>query len=536
LASPLLLVLTAVYGHALPHAAQPAVKIQLADIGFQGMPQALLEAGASMLTVHFADSTHLLVTYGLRGLVERIPDDPPDHNDRAVGAVLVELPSGKVLARARWHLHDHGQYLWSLGGGRFLLRTSSTLTSIAPLANLASTEPFQQTPFIHVPGVIDAVLVSPEGDLVTVEASTPRKPHAEHPVLMVHNDEPKEPTHEMFYFVRAMGAGTAESPVRAVAAGALRTPRAGLLPVNGRGYLLAHSEKRSRWTMQFDSFDGETRDLSYVDSSCPPRMQFVSPSQFVVFSCRGSDDKIMISAFNFASRETWEEPLGGATPFAHFAFAQQAGRFALSRMVTTLAVPSLGPGSSLAPLGSVGDLSDPASTQEVRIYQVESGDLLLKLACVPVSRSGQNFDLSADGLSALVVRDGAIEIYRLPPPSARDKKDLAEIRALEPPLPHTELVKLTRMLEGARIDEPAVSTAESTQPAAPKAAAADANVAAARADAAPPVAAPAAAVAAVPASPAGDAAATAGDVETHRKPPSLLNPGETIQNAKAPKE
>jgi hypothetical protein len=291
--------------------------------------------------------------------------------------------------------------------------------------------------------------------------------------------------------------------------------------------------------MQFDSFDGETRDLSYVDSSCQPRMQFVSPSQFVVFSCRGSDDKIMISAFNFASRETWEEPLGGATPFAHFAFAQQAGRFALSRMVTTLAVPSLGPGSSLGPLGSVGDLSDPASTQEVRIYQVESGDLLLKLSCVPVSRSGQNFDLSADGLSVLVVRDGAIEVYRLPPPSARDKKDLAEIRALEPPLPHTELVKLTRMLAGAPMEEPAVSTAESTQPAAPKSTTADpdgSNVAAVRADAAAPVAAPVTAVAVAPASPAGDAAATVGDVETHRKPPSLLNPGETIQNAKAPKQ
>src|SRR4051812_44991100 len=82
---PLLLVLTGACASALPRGPQPAVTIQLADIGFQGLPQALVEAGASMLTVHFVDSTHLLVTYGLRGLVERIPDDPPDDNDRAVG-------------------------------------------------------------------------------------------------------------------------------------------------------------------------------------------------------------------------------------------------------------------------------------------------------------------------------------------------------------------------------------------------------------------------------------------------------------------
>src|SRR4051794_31376739 len=93
LAFPLLLVWTTVCGYALPRGPQPAVTIQLADIGFQGVPQALVEAGASMLTVHFVDNTHLLVTYGLRGLVERIPGDPPDDNDRAVGAVLVDLPT-----------------------------------------------------------------------------------------------------------------------------------------------------------------------------------------------------------------------------------------------------------------------------------------------------------------------------------------------------------------------------------------------------------------------------------------------------------
>jgi len=519
-------------GYALPRGPQPAVTIQLADIGFQGVPQALVEAGASMLTVHFVDNTHLLVTYGLRGLVERIPDDPPDDNDCAVGAVLVDLPTGKVLARARWHLHDHGQYLWSLGNGRFLLRIRSTLTAIAPLANVDSKDPFEQMPFVHVPGVIDAVLVSPEGDLVTVEASSPRKPRPEHPVLMVHDDEPKETPHEVFYFVRAMGTGAAGSPVRAVAAGSVRTASVGLLPVNGRGYLFAESEKRIRWNMQFDSFDGDTRKLTYVDSSCPPRMQFVSPSQFVVFSCRGSDEKIMISAFNFAARETWEELLGGSTPFAHFAFAPQSGRFALSRTVSMASMPmsSLGPGA-LTTIGSVGGFSDPSSTQEVRIYQVESGDLLLKLSCVPVSPGGQNFDLSADGMSVLVVRNGAIEVYKLPAPSEQDKKDLEAMRALEPPMPHTENVKLTRMLAGAPIEEPPVSTAESTQPAAPKPVAAPAaKVDEAAATSAPlPAAAPAASA---PANPAGDAMATAGDVETHRKPPSLLNPGETIDSGK----
>src|ERR1700712_4500981 len=132
--------------HALPRAPQPTLKLKLTALGFPGVPQALQEAGASMLTVHFVDGTHLLVTYSLRGLVERIPGDPVSDDDRAVAGLLVGIPRGKGLARTRWHLHDHGQYLWSLGNGRFLVRMRSTLIAVAPLANLATADPFHQIP------------------------------------------------------------------------------------------------------------------------------------------------------------------------------------------------------------------------------------------------------------------------------------------------------------------------------------------------------------------------------------------------------
>jgi hypothetical protein len=480
---------------------QPVLRLPLSGLGFQGISQSFQDAGASFLTVHFIDNTHLLVTFSLRGLVERIKDDPPGDDDRAVAAVLVELPSGRVLARARWHLHDHGQYLWSLGGGRFLLRTRSTLTSISPLINLASGDAFRQSPFAALPGIIDALVVSPEGDLVTVETSPPRKPPVETNVVLI-NAAKEPPPVETFFFIRTSGSGSAESPLLAVSAGSVRAQGVGVLPLNGRGYLFAKAEKRSRWAMEFNGFDGESRKLSTVDSSCPPRLEFVSPSQFVVFSCRGSDDKVMLSSFNFLPMETWEEPFGGPLPPLQFAYAPQSGRFALSRVV--LSTPSTAPGTT-----SVG-AGDP-NTQEVRVYQVESGDLLVKLYAAPVSRTGQNFDLSADGLNALVVHDGAIELYRLPPPSEQDKKDLAEVQQKEPPLPHSNLVRLKHLAEEAADSGTEASPAQS--------------VAAKPA----PVSAPAAS-----ASSPANAPANAGDVDTHRAPPSLLNPGETVDNGKKP--
>ncbi len=508
---------------ASPRGTQPVLKLKLTDLGYPGVSHALLDAGASMLTVHFVDDKHVLLTYSLRGLVERIPGDPPTDDDRAVAALLLELPSGKILARTRWHLHDHGQYLWALGGGRFLLRTHSTLVAVAPLANLRTAEPFRQMPFAHSTDVVDAVLVSPEGDLVTLETSPPRKPPPlPRPVNLTNAPAEKEPDPpETFRFLRVAGSGSPESPVRSISAGAVKTRSVGLLPVNGRGYLFAKSEKHGRWAMHFDSFDGETRKLSNVDSSCAPRMQFVSPSQYLVFSCRGTDEKIMISEFNFTAHETWEEPLSGSNPYAHFAFAPTAGRFAISRLVATTAPQPTG--TALAPGGLIGDALDPLTTQEVRIYQAESGDLLMKLGCLPVARSAQNFDLAPDGLSALVLRNGVIEVYELPPLSARDKQDLAEVREHEPPVPQTSNVRLRMLLadaaEASMESEPALAQEQSAQPAA-----------------APP--APAALQATTPAPPAvatsqANESANSGDVEpAHRKPPSLLDPGGAADDAR----
>jgi len=517
-----LLALAALSAHALPRSPQPVLKLKLTALGFPGVPQALQEAGASMLTVHFVDGTHLLVTYSLRGLVERIPGDPIDDDDRAVAALLVEIPSGNVLARTRWHLHDHGQYLWSLGNGRFLVRMRSTLIAVAPLANLATPDPFRQMPFVETHGNIDAVLISPEGDLVTVETSPPRKPVEPRTGLNIHDPYvTPQPPPETFHFIRVSGSGAPEAPVRADPSGAVRARGVGLLPVNGRGYLFAKSGKRNRWEMQFDSFDGATQKLTYVDSSCAPRMQFVSPSQYLVFSCRGSNEKIMISAFNFLAHETWEELLSGSSPFANFAYSPAAGRFAISRTVSTLTTTT--DGAAMPTLGTVGGGGDPTTTQDVRVYQMESGDLLLKLPCTPVMRTGQNFDLASDGLSLLAVRDGVIEIYTLPSLSPRDKKELAEVQMHEPPLPRSSEVKLRALLDQAGETtveaEAGLGGTERPEPATP-----------------PAPAALAAATATTPAAPPpANAPANAGDVQdAHRKAPSLLNPGEPAENAKKP--
>jgi hypothetical protein len=108
------------------------LRIPLSTLGYQALQQEFMLSGSSMLTVHFVDQDHLLVTFAVRRLMKREPEDAASDKDRVIGANLVELPSGRVLAQTEWRMHDLAQYLWPLGHGRFLLRVRDRLTMIAP--------------------------------------------------------------------------------------------------------------------------------------------------------------------------------------------------------------------------------------------------------------------------------------------------------------------------------------------------------------------------------------------------------------------
>lgn len=120
--------------------------------------------------------------------------------------------------------------------------------------------------------------------------------------------------------------------------------------------------------------------------------------------------------------ETWEDTLNGTYGVPELAFAPEAGRFALSRIV-----------SSAGDL-NFGQVIPDGATQEVRVYQTESGDLLLKVPTTPVTRYAENFDLTEDGLVAAVVNAGVIQVYKLRRLSAQDEKDLAEAKSFSPPV------------------------------------------------------------------------------------------------------
>jgi hypothetical protein len=413
---------------------QPVTRIPLESLDYQAPLVRYLLAGSSMLTLHYVDDSHLLLTFSARRLLKRIPGDPPDDQDHVVNAVLLELPSGRVLARTEWRLHDYGQYLWSLSHGQFLLRIRSTLTLIAPLVNLDRGNAFAERPFLHTGRQFVAVRISPTSDLLTLQTIDP--PPVTHDSLGSANspadaNPPPEPSEVQINFFRLAPPAPGRDYFIPLSAGIARSNRPVDLPINAAGALHVVDEGKQRWGFDFKSYNGKVLELAPFDSTCRPYPALVSASEFVSFGCHGGTVRQRLAGFNFRGDEMWEQDIYGSYISPSMDFALAVGRFALGRLIV-----------SSAAIESNSLTSSEVSAQTVDVYQIDSGKPLLHVECTPASRAGQNFTFSPDGLNLAIVHDDAIEIYRLPPLSAKDQAAV-KLAAASVPEPNQVPVDLT---------------------------------------------------------------------------------------------
>ena len=512
---------------------EPPLRIPLEPFGFQHLSEQFLLAGSSMLTIHYVDNQHLLLTFSARHLLKRLPDEPEDDMDRTIDAILLELPSGHILARTTWRTHDHGQYLWNLGHGHFLLRIRDTLTTFAPLANLPTGEPFAEHPFLSTENRrLAAVILSPDADLLTVE-TVKRTPPAPKPKTPLFGPTPVEPAPEppfvQINFYRLHLPAEPGGPIRSNFAGIARSRSTGGVPVSVSGYLFTVNQGHQHYAFDFHSYAGKVDELSPFDSSCPPSPLFVSHSEFIVFGCRNGQTVGSLGGFNMRGQEMWEQGLFGDFIAPSLVYAPTSGRFALSRVLLHSSAVADQPVSA-----------DEITSQTVIVYQTDSGKQILHADCTPIERAGQNFALSPDGLSLAVVHADAIEIYRLPPLTPKEEKAVELAQTSSPPendLP----VRFVNQLH------PEAEEADSTvqpeaQPANAVSSAAPANQSQANTSPSnptqtdPPAAATPAAERSAPAQTSGDPAP-----EEHRRPPTLYTlptdkPSDRPSNSDHPKE
>jgi hypothetical protein len=498
---------------------EPATRIPLDPIGYQPLHSASLLGGSSMMTVHFVDDKHLLITFTLRRLLVREPDTPDDQ-DRTIGAFLVELPTGKVIAKTEWRVHDMGQYLWSLGRGRFLLRIRDQLTMIDPARETVDAA-FRQQPFLNLKRRVVAPLGGARHELLTIETAdpqgrsdsqTPEPPSSQAPVQI------------NFYRIFESEDKETDQAVRrkltVAYAGMVHARSAIALPISSAGYLNVVEDGRDRYGFNFNAYGGKTSELAGLETSCFPRPVWVSQSEFISFGCHGSPDKQVLAGFNLKGEAMWQQGLPDSYVGTNFAFAPVGGRFALER---TLVTGSFDNSMTLSP--------EQVTSEDVRVYQTYSGRQVFHIDCSPVQLAGENFDLSPDGAQLAVFRDTlqkvaatkdtdayanhsvAVEVYDLPKLTKDDTVAVNSALAITPPRSDTAIRFTEDNPTPASTAFVPSAEASSPSPGGPSPTASPATVV----DLGNPgISAPA------------DSVSASGDPEptTPRKPPTLYAPGE----------
>lgn len=409
--------------------------IPVEPLGFQALPGRFMSTLSTMFTVNFVDDQHLLFTFTKRSLMPRLPDAEENDEDRNVEALLLELPSGKVLARSSWRTRDRDRYLWPLEHGRFLLRVRSRLTVIDPLRELAKgqdAEAFHQKNFLDFKRPIGYIAVSPGGDLLGVETLPLRKPKGgEDPAARANaeGDAPVEkklqrhqpPPVQIFFFRLTEEKVDGSAGMVARSAGTIGAPNLISLPATGDGFLDINKESAQSWLFDFVSHSGKRVELSPYETSCAPRPFFISRSEFLAFGCRGGTDRLELSYFNMKGEEPWLSVLTGTQVSPSIIGAPLTGRFAMSR--TLVNATMLNPDTLT---------TEDLTAQEITVQQNHDGRVLLRVLANPIQRAGQNFDLSPSGEQFAILRGANIEIYKLPALSGKDRKAVELAQAMTP--------------------------------------------------------------------------------------------------------
>jgi hypothetical protein len=437
----------------------PAISIPLEPLGFLGIPAVQLVGGATMFTVHFVDDTHILLTYNSRGLIPRLNDGIPQGDDRLITALLIELPTGQVLARTTWHTRDRDQYLWPLSHGLFLLRIQSKLNVIDPVHSLAAGgDAFREQTFLEMNRRIGYISVSPGGDLLCVETINPPHPETETdtttgtPQVLQFNTEPT--TDLRFYrmiFVPDVGG---RPQLRAQSAGTVSARTLIRVPATAEGFLDILKESNRTWLFDFQSHAGKRLELAPFDTTCAPSPYFVSRTEFIALGCRGSDTRVMLSGFNLRGEQPWIQVLSGQQISPMLVTAPDAGRFAFSRILVSGTFYDL---QNLLP--------EELSGQEIQVIQNHDGRVLLHVQASPIQRTGQNFDLSDDGLNFTVIRNGNLEVYRLPELTSKDVEEVKRAAADMVPKSDVRIGLMARRPASAQKASPAAAPAPALEPA-----------------------------------------------------------------------
>ncbi len=369
---------------ALP--PQPAMRIEVAPLGYVAPGSFYLTYRLSSAAMGFLDDDHLLFTFRIGGLLKRLPSDQSDDDDQEIRAVVLDLGTGKVVKQTEWREHDRLAYLWPYQGGNFLVRVRDSLFLTDASLDLR--------PFLTLSQGLRDVQVSPDRKLTVLETD---EPEGAQPVA---GESDKWGTGSgRPVKVTILRSGTRVAVAESHARGAIQ------VPLLGTGLLdTLQGPKLGTWVVQWLPFQGQPRVLADVKSGCRPTSDAISGSVALIVGCYLDGDNRVVTAVSGDGKELWQTRWQNKYVWGWLTSAENGSRFVYESLQVNRPISTF---DALYP--------EDIQAQLAGVYDTQSGQLLLVKDATPVLTAGQNVALSPDGGRFAILRDGAVEIYDLPP-------------------------------------------------------------------------------------------------------------------------
>jgi hypothetical protein len=376
-----------------PPGVDPEERILVGPLGYRPPGALYMLSGKVFSSLDFIDAHHLLFTFHQPRLLQREANPGRSENDQVIRAVVISLPSGEVQASSEWRMHDRSRYLWPVGGGKFLVRQRS--------AYLLTDASLKLSPYIDVATPVLETEVSPDGRILVIEHEYERHTAEQHSKLEAEALQYGEPPPSEDTQITLLNTASRE------VLGALHTELPIKVPITSAGYVGVKRDQGDAFLVRFMPFVGESVLLGKVASTCTPHETFLNQKALVIESCGPKSTDTFLDVWTTDGKKLWSGRRDGHQVWPTYAYATSGDRFA----------------EGLLQVSHTIDLADSLNDEDVRaqvvqVFDVATGALLMATNASPILTAGQNFALSGDGERLAVLREGAIEIYKVPAPPA----------------------------------------------------------------------------------------------------------------------
>ena len=378
--------------------SQPALRIPVGPLGYRPPGKLYLLARFSSGSLDFLDDTHVLFTFRQPRLLSRAAGS--NGLDQFIHAMVLELPTGRVVDEQQWTLHDRARYMWPLAGGKAMLRIGDRLYSTDETLDLKM--------MINSPTPLRDVEISPDGKMLITEADLEKHTPEEHARLVQHAQEVGADPPDEDVRVSMVRLDQQQLKLNAHA------DHAGNVPATPDGFFSNEQPQPDHWAVRFHPFEkpeptgGDV--VAEIDSTCAPDEEVLSDQSVLVMSCPPRRMDRFVAAYSLKGQKLWDGRWQ-----SNFAWPS----FGMARSGASVAISWLAVGHPVGALDAFSDLDVQA--QVLDVLDSRSGGLRLAIPVDPIMSAGGNFALSADGNRLAVLNRGAIEIYNLPPaPSANN--------------------------------------------------------------------------------------------------------------------